>query len=61
VETPSSFLITIPQPKALRVLEMFDRNFELMSEYLTFAKNNKLVILNPVSLEILIKILDESC
>ena len=55
METPSSFLITIPQPKALRVLEMFDRNFELMSEYLTFAKNNKLVILNPVSLEILIK------
>jgi len=47
VESPSSYLINIPQPKAQTVIDMFDRNYELMSEYLSFAKN-KLVILNPM-------------
>ena len=49
VESSASFLITIPFPKAQNIIDLFGRNFDLMSEYLSFSRN-KLVILNPVSL-----------
>jgi len=48
VESQASFLITIPFPKAQEIVEIFDHNFDLMSEYLSFSRN-KLVMLNPVS------------
>jgi hypothetical protein len=48
VESPASFLITIPFPRAQEVVEMFEHNFELMSEYLNFSRN-KLVMLNPAN------------
>lgn len=48
VESPASFLITIPFPRAQEIVEMFEHNFELMSDYLNFSRN-KLVMLNPVT------------
>lgn len=47
VESPASFLITIPFPKAQEIIEMFQHNFQHMAEYISFSKN-KLVMLNPV-------------
>jgi hypothetical protein len=47
VESPASYLITVPFPKAQSLIDVFGRNFDLMSDYLSFSRN-KLVILNPV-------------
>jgi hypothetical protein len=49
VESPASFLITVPFPKAQSLIDIFGRNFDLMSDYLSFSRN-KLVILNPVGI-----------
>ncbi len=48
VESPASYLITVPFPKAQNLIDLFGRNFDLMSDYLSFSRN-KLVILNPVN------------
>jgi hypothetical protein len=48
VESPASFLIAIPFPKATEILEVFQHNFEQISDFLSFSKH-KLVMLNPVS------------
>ena len=48
VESPASYLITVPFPKAQSLIDLFGRNFDLMSDYLSFSRN-KLVILNPVT------------
>ena len=47
VESPASYLITVPFPKAQSLIDIFGRNFDLMSDYLSFTRN-KLVIINPV-------------
>jgi hypothetical protein len=49
VESPASYLITVPFPKAQNLIDLFGRNFDLMSDYLSFSRN-KLVILNPVKI-----------
>jgi hypothetical protein len=46
-ESPASYLITVPFPKAQNLIDLFGRNFDLMSDYLSFSRT-KLVILNPV-------------
>lgn len=46
VESPASYLITVPFPKAQSLIDLFGRNFDMMSDYLSFSRN-KLVILNP--------------
>ena len=51
VESPASYLITLPFPKAQNLIDLFGRNFDLMSDYLSFSRN-KLVILNPVNIVI---------
>jgi len=48
VESPASYLINVPFPKAQNLIDLFGRNFDLMSDYLSFSRN-KLVILNPVN------------
>lgn len=49
VESPASYLITVPFPKAQTLIDLFGRNFDLMSDYLSFTRN-KLAILNPVTI-----------